>query len=58
MPYTPPAGFIEQIQAGEGERLRSAFHMRPDCPRVHNVHALRPSSRPYSAVRCTLCAPE
>lgn len=58
MPYTPPSGWIEQFRAGEGERLRSSFHMRTDCPRVADSGQLRPASRPYSAVRCTLCAPE
>ena len=58
MPYTPPSGWIEQILVGEGERLKASFHVRTDCPRVCDSQNLRASSRPYSAVRCTLCAGE
>lgn len=57
MPYAPPAGWIEETPAPEDGRHRSAFHTRPDCPRVADPSGLRPATRPYSAVRCTLCAP-
>lgn len=56
MPYTPPSGWIESGPEAEDKPRKSFFHTRRDCTRVQDAAALRPSSRPFSATRCTACA--
>ncbi|MDQ1617594.1 MAG: hypothetical protein QOE19_163 [Actinomycetota bacterium] len=63
MPYVPPPGWVEefrveQAHSPEDSRIVTRFHARTDCPRVHDVTALRQVDKPYSALRCTLCADE
>jgi hypothetical protein len=56
MPYTPPSGWIESPQDVQDKPRKSFFHTRRDCARVIDSAALRPTSRPFSATRCTACA--
>jgi hypothetical protein len=59
MPYVPPAGWIETLSAyDELGAHRTRFHQSIQCPRIRVPETLRPVDRPYSAVRCTLCAPD
>ena len=33
-------------------KIRTRFHLQPDCPRVSRPETLRAVERPFSAVRC------
>ncbi len=60
MPYEPPSGWIEPIPATELEadpRL-GIFHRNQFCDRIKNRRQLRPTDKPYTAVRCSRCASE
>ncbi|MGH8970022.1 MAG: hypothetical protein ACRDV1_08760 [Actinomycetes bacterium] len=56
MPYTAPSGWLEPRPTGEGQRLGSIFHRERDCDRVRDAELLTETDRPYSAVRCRVCA--
>jgi hypothetical protein len=61
--YTPPTGWIEELRVDESvspgaSRVILKFHSHTDCPRIHDATVLRQVDKPYSAVRCTLCADE
>lgn len=63
MAYVPPTGWVEEIHVNDGLALGAArivirFHASQQCPRIHDAGALRRVDKPYSALRCTLCASE
>ena len=59
MTYAPPSGFAETLPTTADGPIRVRFHARSDCPRVRGRQEdLRLVDRPYSAVRCPLCAPD
>jgi hypothetical protein len=59
MAYVPPSGWVEVLQPGEhAARVVARFHSRLECPRIHDRDNARKVDKPYSAVRCTLCASE
>ena len=59
MPYVPPSGWIETLSAyDEFGAHRTRFHESNQCPRIRGPETLRPVDRPYSATRCSLCAPD
>jgi len=56
VPYTPPAGWIEQLSASEARAQAQRFHLRPNCPAIVKGAVLGTSDKPYSAARCPVCA--
>jgi hypothetical protein len=57
MPYSPPSGWVgTRPQADDSAPSRVRFHARPDCPRIEDRDDLRRVDKPYSAIRCALCA--
>jgi len=58
--YAAPAGWVEpkKQRDGEGDNEFGVFHLRQDCERIRRPAGLRSVDKPYSATRCTLCAPE
>jgi hypothetical protein len=59
MAYVPPSGWVEVLTPGEhAARVVARFHSRLECPRIHDRDSARRVDKPYSAVRCTLCASE
>ena len=59
MAYVPPSGWVEVLQPGEhAARVIAKFHSNLECPRIHDRDNVRKVDKPYSAVRCTLCASE
>lgn len=59
MPYSPPSGFLERRDdpSDEMSRVTERFHTTADCPRIQAPENLVPVQRPYSAPRCSFCAP-
>ena len=60
MAYTPPSGWVERLPQTTEHSFgaRALFHARRDCPRVRTTMAgMLPVDRPYSASRCSACAP-
>jgi hypothetical protein len=59
--YQPPSGWVEPrgvaIEDEESELIYGIFHSRQDCQRVRRPELLRLIDKPYSAARCSLCAP-
>jgi hypothetical protein len=59
MVYVPPSGWVEVLQPGEhAARVIARFHGSLECPRIQDRDNARKVDKPYSAVRCTLCASE
>ena len=57
--YSPPSGWVESLSVvGEGGSLRTRFHLSAECARIRRPDTLRPKDKPYSAPRCSTCAPE
>ncbi len=57
MPYTPPAGWVEQVLGVPGAQLHAPrFHIRRDCPAIPNQAVLAMWDKPYSATRCPKCS--
>lgn len=57
MPYTPPSGWVERLEAvPEGRGQITRFHTRQDCPAIPEGAVLAASDKPYSATRCHACA--
>ena len=58
MPYSPPDGWIELLEAKslEADSQLGVFHTRNDCPRIGSADQLRQVDKPYSARRCPGCA--
>src|SRR3954471_22640932 len=58
--YISPNGWVEpkKRRDGGGDNELGIFHLRRDCERIRRPDQLRAIDRPYSAARCTLCAPE
>ena len=56
MPYTPPPGWLEPVPGRNVlERATKMFHRRQDCVLISDGTALRPTDRPYDAMRCRSC---
>jgi hypothetical protein len=63
MPYEPPSGWVERrhVPAAKpalDDREQSRFHLRRDCTLIQDAQQLLAVDRPYSASRCSRCAPD
>ena len=58
MTYEPPAGWIEAQPAklNEPDPKLGTFHTTRKCERIGDANAVRRVDKPYSAVRCSVCA--
>jgi hypothetical protein len=56
MAYTPPSGWVEELDKADHGPRSSAFHRDEHCAAVVNPDRLRPVDKPYSAKLCPTCA--
>jgi hypothetical protein len=57
MPYTSPSGWVETRPPSIEAPVSTKFHIDRNCAGVQDKAALYQVDRPYSAARCSRCAP-